>query len=153
MVSSDQKSTGSTEGHALAKTSPLQIARVDDSLRRLDICRHAILERDFLTLAEIIEADSNLMHAVMMTSRPPLFYWLPATLVVMQSVREARAKGLPVGYTIDAGPNVHIICSGPTVEETAKMVENIPGVQEVRLAKVGGPAKLVENPFTQSDEI
>jgi diphosphomevalonate decarboxylase len=153
VISSDQKPTGSTEGHALAGTSPLQIARVDDSPRRLDICRHAIMERDFLTLIEIIEADSNLMHAVMMTSHPPLFYWQPATLVVMQAVRTARAKGLPVGYTVDAGPNVHVICSRSAAEETAKMVESIPGVQGVRLAKVGGSARLVEIPFTQSGEI
>jgi len=150
VISSEQKSTGSTEGHALAGTSPLQSARVEDAPRRLDICRHAILNRDFAALAEIVEADSNLMHAVMMTSRPPLFYWQPATLAVMRSVLAARAKGLPVCYTIDAGSNVHVICIGASTEKTAQLVGSIPGVREVRLAKVGGPARLVENPSTKS---
>jgi diphosphomevalonate decarboxylase len=153
VVSTDHKQTGSTEGHALAGTSPLQSARVDDTPRRLDICRRAILNRDFAALAEIVEADSNLMHAVMMTSCPPLFYWLPATLVVMQVVRAARANGLPACYTIDAGPNVHVICTGPAKEETAKLVESIHGIREVRLVKVGGPARLVDNPSTNSLEI
>ena len=153
LISTDHKSTGSTEGHTLAGTSPLQSARVDDAQRRLDICRHAILIRDFTAFAEIVEADSNLMHAVMMTSRPPLFYWQPATLAVMQAVRTAHAKGLPVCYTIDAGPNVHVICTGAAAEETTKLVRSIPGVREVRLAKVGGPARLVENPSTTPDEI
>ncbi len=153
VISTEHKPTGSTEGHALAGTSPLQSARVDDAPRRLDICRHAILNRDFPAFVEIVEADSNLMHAVMMTSRPPLFYWQPATLVVMQAVRSARAKGLPVGYTIDAGPNVHVICTGSAAEETVQLVGSIPGVREVRLAKVGGPARLVENPSAHAHEI
>ena len=153
VISSEHKSTGSTEGHALAGTSLLQSARVDDAPRRLDTCRHAILNRDFGAFVEIIEADSNLMHAVMMTSRPPLFYWQPTTLVVMQAVRSAREKGLPVCYTIDAGPNVHVICTGSAAEETAQLVGSIPGVREVRLAKVGGPARLVENPSTHAHEI
>jgi diphosphomevalonate decarboxylase len=150
VISSEHKSTGSTEGHALAWTSPLQSARVEDAPRRLDICRHAILNRDFAALAEITEVDSNLMHAVMMTSVPPLFYWQPATLAVMQAVRAARAKGLSVCYTIDAGSNVHVICIGASTEKTVRLVGSIPGVREVRLAKVGGPARLVENPSTKS---
>jgi diphosphomevalonate decarboxylase len=153
MISAEHKSVGSTEGHSLAGTSPLQSARVNDAPRRLDICRQAILKRDFAAFAEIVEADSNLMHAVMMTSCPPLFYWQPATLAVMRSIVIARAKGLPVCYTIDAGPNVHVICTGTSAEETAQLVGNIPGVREVRLAKVGGPARLVGNPSTNPHEI
>jgi len=59
--------TGSTEGHAIAGTSPLQNARVADAPRRLEICRNAILNRDFEAFANIIEHDSDMMHSVMMT--------------------------------------------------------------------------------------
>jgi diphosphomevalonate decarboxylase len=151
VISTEYTTTGSTEGHALAGTSPLQTARVEDTPHRLVICRQAILNRDFTALAEIVEADSNLMHAVMMTSRPPLFYWQPASLVVMQTIRTARARGLPACYTIDAGPNVHVICTKAAAEETSRLVGGIPGVREVRLAKVGGPARLVENPPVHPD--
>jgi diphosphomevalonate decarboxylase len=151
IISDEQKTTGSTEGHSLANTSPLQAARVLDAPRRLQICRDAILTRDFAALADIVEADSNLMHAIMMTSRPVLFYWLPATLVVMQVVREARSKGMPVCYSIDAGPNVHVLCSETKSEEAAKLLKSIPGVQEVRVARVGGPARVVENPHPKND--
>ncbi len=153
VISSEHKPTGSTEGHALAGTSPLQSARVNDAPRRLELCRHAILRRDFATFTEIVEEDSNLMHAVMMTSHPPLFYWQPATLTVMQAVRAARSNGLQVCCTIDAGPNVHVICTAAVADETARLMENIPGVREVLLAKVGGPARLIENPPTNLDEI
>jgi diphosphomevalonate decarboxylase len=146
VISTEHKPTGSTEGHALAGTSPLQSARVADTPRRLDICREAILNRDFAAFAEIVEEDSSLMHAVMMTSHPPIFYWQPTTLAVMKAVRAARAKGMQVCYTIDAGPNVHVICSRTSAEDTAKLLGSIAGVREVRLANVGGPARLVENP-------
>ena len=143
VVSSGHKPVGSTEGHALAPTSPLQAARVADAPRRLELCRQAILTRDFDALAAVIEADSNLMHAVMMTSNPTLFYWQPATLTVMRTVREWRAAGLPVAYTIDAGPNVHVICPQTQADLAARKLKELPGVIEALTAKVGGPAKLV----------
>jgi diphosphomevalonate decarboxylase len=142
VLSSEQKHTGSTEGHALAGTSPLQAARVTDAPRRLEICRNAILQRDFAALAEMVELDSDMMHAVMMTSRPPLFYWRATTLTVMQSVREARGKGLPVCYTIDAGPNVHVITEAAKAEQVSSLIRSIPGVREVRVAGAGASARV-----------
>jgi diphosphomevalonate decarboxylase len=141
IVSTGHKTTGSTEGHALASTSPLQTARVAGAPRRLDACRKAILERDFGSFAEIIEHDSDLMHAVMMTSRPALFYWQPATLAVMEAVRELRKSGTPAAYTIDAGPNVHVICMQENSDKIVEYLKTIPGVIDMLTAKVGGPAK------------
>ena len=143
IVSSTHKKTGSTEGHAIAGTSPLQQARVEDANRRLDICRTAILNRDFEAFADIIEHDSDMMHAVMMTSKPPLMYWQSATVEIFHLVREWRASGLPVGYTVDAGPNVHVLCLGEYKAEVEKRLREIPGVKDVLVAGVGGAAKLV----------
>ena len=145
IISSAHKPTGSTEGHAIAGTSPLQSARVDDAPRRLDICRQAILKRDFAALAEIAELDSTLMHAVMMTSTPPLFYWQPETLTVIQQVRAARAKGLAACTTVDAGPNVHIICEKAAAVDVVRLAGSIEGVREIRTAQVAGPARIVES--------
>jgi len=143
IVSSGHKSVGSTEGHALASTSPLQGARVADAPRRLEICRRAILGRDFDLLAAIIELDSNLMHGVMMTSNPALIYWQPATLSIMHAVREWRAGGLPVAYTIDAGPNVHVLCPQDHSQLVASKLRELPDVKDVLVAGVGGGARLV----------
>jgi len=142
IVSSEHKPTGSTEGHTLAPTSILQSARVADAEHRLDACRTAIRQRDFQSLADGIELDSNLMHAVMMTSSPPLFYWLETSLSVMRTVVEWRRKGLPAAYTMDAGPNIHVICEADSAAEAARLLAGIPGVREVRQAGVGGPARL-----------
>jgi diphosphomevalonate decarboxylase len=144
IVSRVHKQTGSTEGHALAGTSPLQASRVADAPRRLEACRRAILERDFDALASIVELDSNLMHAVMMTSTPSLLYWQPATLAVMRSVQEWRQSGLPVCYTIDAGPNVHVLCPASVSTQVVESLEGIPGVESVLTSRPGGPARLLD---------
>ena len=144
IVSASHKKTGSTEGHAIAGTSPLQNARVADANRRLDICRNAILKKDFEAFANIIEHDSDMMHSVMMTSNPPLMYWQSATVEIFHQVREWRASGLPVGYTVDAGPNVHVLCLGEYKAEVEKRLREIPGVSDVLVAGVGGAAKVIQ---------
>ena len=142
IVSQGHKSVGSRDGHALAETSLLQSSRVADAPRRLDICREAILERDFDALAEIAELDCNLMHAVMMTSTPRLIYWQPATLAVIQAVQEWRGEGLAVFYTIDAGPNVHVFTLQGQVQRVMEQLSQLPGVETVLIAHPGGPARL-----------
>ena len=117
ILDDSHKTTGSTEGHQLALTSPLQQARVKDCDRRLENCRDAIKRKDFDALARVIEVDSNLLHAVAMTSNPPVFYWLPETITVMQTVIGWRKAGIPVAYTIDAGPNVHVICEASSYNQ------------------------------------
>lgn len=144
IVSQEQKETGSREGHSLAETSLLQEVRVEDTSRRLDLCRQAILTRDFDAFAEIVELDSNLMHAVMLTSQPKLFYWQPATIEVMQKVVEWRRSGIPVCYTIDAGPNVHVITVGEHSTRVVASLMQIPGVGKVLVNQPGKAATLSE---------
>jgi diphosphomevalonate decarboxylase len=122
----------------------LQPSRVAGAPRRLEACRRAILERDFDAFASIVELDSNLMHAVMMTSTPSLLYWQPATLAVMRSVQEWRQSGLPVCYTIDAGPNVHVLCPASVSTQVVESLEGIPGVESVLTSRPGGPARLLD---------
>ena len=143
IVSQAHKETGSTDGHVIASTSPLQAARIADSPRRLDICRQAILDRDFSTFSEIVELDSNIMHAVIMTSTPNLIYLEPATLTVIEAVKRWRINGLEVCYTIDAGPNVHVICPQDISGEVSIRLEQTPGVIKVFATLPGGPAKLI----------
>jgi len=143
IVSQSAKPVGSTEGHRLAESSPLQPARVASAPSRLAACRQAILEQDFARLAEVVELDCHLMHAVMQTSSPPLLYWAPASLAVMQAVRAWRAAGDPVCYTLDAGPNVHCVCPASTAGAVAARLRDVAGVVEVLTASAGGPAALL----------
>lgn len=144
IVSREHKETGSSAGHSLAQSSLLQKTRVDDAQRRLDLCRSAILNRDFQAFADIVELDSNLMHAVMLTSQPQLYYWQPATLDVMESVIEWRADGVPVCFTIDAGPNVHVITTSEKSPAVMEKLTEIPGVLEVIIGQPGKEARLID---------
>jgi diphosphomevalonate decarboxylase len=143
VVSQKQKSVGSTSGHALARTSPLQAARLATVPERLDRCREALLKKDIAHLADIVEADSNLMHAVMITSTPPLLYWEPITIAIMKSVRRWRSEGLPVCFTIDAGPNVHCLCPADVAAEVHRRLHEVLDVKRVLVAGPGGPARLI----------
>jgi len=142
VVSETHKPTTSSEGHKLAATSVLQRARLADTPARLDRCRRALLERDFGCLSEVIELDCNLMHAVMMTSIPSLLYWQPVTLELIHAVRGWRESGMPVCYTIDAGPNVHVLTLAGFVDQVCQTLSQIPGVDNILIAKPGGPASL-----------
>ncbi len=144
LVSTEHKAVGSSQGHRLAESSPYQAVRVADAPRRLALCREAILQRDFEALADIVELDCHMMHAVMQTSTPALLYWEPATVRVMQAVRRWRTReGLPVAYTIDAGPNVHVLCPRAVSEEVQRRLQALPGVQRVLASGPGGAARLL----------
>lgn len=137
VLSEGEKKVGSAEGHGLADTSPLQpgrIARVPGLLREV---REGIVARDIDKLGAAAEEDAILMHAVMMTSRPSLLYWSEATMRGLHAVREWRASGLKVYATIDAGPNLHLLCMGKDAREVEKrareelspasVIDNAPG--------------------------
>ena len=143
VISREHKKTGSTAGHRSAETSDLQSARIAGASGRLDTCIDAISARDFATFAEVVERDSNLMHAVMMTSVPPLFYWQPASLSIMEKVRELRAEGLRVCYTLDAGPNVHCICVRDDMDAVRSALAQMSDVSDVITATVGGAAQVI----------
>lgn len=144
LVSGQHKAVGSTQGHQLAGTSPLQAARVADADRRLELCRKALLERDFPVFAEVVEQDSNLMHSVMMTSKPPLYYWEPGTLDIINAVREWREDGLQVCFTIDAGPNVHVLCPGSDAEAVERRLTSLVNIKSILKCTPGGPAWLLQ---------
>ena len=85
-----------------------------------------------------------MMHAVMMTSEPRLIYWQDVTLTIMREVVEWRASGTPVCYTIDAGPNVHVITLENHAEQIISALIKIPGVLDVIEAPSGGGARLID---------
>lgn len=145
ILSEGEKKVGSAEGHGLADTSPLhagRIARVPHLLRE---AREGIRARDVDRLGAAAEEDALLMHAVMMTSRPSLLYWTEGTLAGLHAVRAWREDGLKVYATIDAGPNLHLLCMGADAPEVAKrardelrpaaIMDNAPGEGATLIAR------------------
>ncbi len=132
VVSSAEKRVSSEGGHRIASTSPLCLARAQNAERIRDDVVNAIARRDLPQLGVLIEEDAVAMHSVMMTGNPQLFYWLPGTLEVMLSVREWREReGLMSYFTIDAGPNVHVICEQKDVQEIGARLSRLESVQRL----------------------
>jgi diphosphomevalonate decarboxylase len=145
IVSREEKLTSSSVGHILATSSILQPVRVADAPRRLNECRQAIQQRSFSKLSEIVGLDCNLMHSVMITSSPPLLYWQAGTIEIIHAVQAWREAGIPVCYTIDAGPNVHVLCPRNWEEKIVERLHELACVIEVLPSHPGGPAKIIDD--------
>ncbi len=144
IVSRKHKRTGSSAGHQTADSSVLQPARVSAASERFPALKSAILRRDFARFAEVVEEDSNLMHSVMMTSKPPLFYWEPLSLAIMKAVRRWRRRdNLRVCYTLDAGPNVHCICAADDADAVAGRLRELSGELDIMRSAAGGGALIL----------
>ena len=144
VVSQEHRPIGSTSGHKLAHTSPLNAQRVLDAPERLKECRDALLDRDFARFADVVELDSNYMHAVMRTSSPPLVYWEPATEVLLWQVWRWRKQGHAICATVDAGPNVHVLALKSELEWLQKALMALPGVKNVLVGESADGARLVD---------
>ncbi len=66
----------------------------------------ALRDKDFERLGRAAEANALSMHATMLGAWPPVCYWQPETLAILRAIWTARADGLPLYATMDAGPNV-----------------------------------------------
>lgn len=111
VVNSGEKAVSSRKGmKRTVATSPFYRAWVESAAEDLEMIKIAIKNRDFEQMGEIAESNGLKMHATMLGANPPLSYWEPDSVVVMQMVRELRREGIPCYFTMDAGPNVKIIC-------------------------------------------
>jgi len=131
IVARHMKEVPSTEGMRKAGSSPLLPGRIRGVTQKIGLLKRALEKRDFPTLGRIIEEDSVSMHAVMVTQDPPVFYWNDATITVIRAVSAWRDNGLPVYATLDAGPNVHVMCEGKDEEKVTQKITDILGVQQI----------------------
>lgn len=141
LVDPGEKAVSSREGHRRAGSSPHYRRRLELVPDRLSEVRSALRRRDLAALGPVLERDAVELHLVAMSSRPPVFYWAPGTLRVMEAVRGLRAReGVAAYYTVDAGPNVHVVCSADDEERVASRLRELAPVQEVLRDSVGpGP--------------
>lgn len=144
VVSGAAKSVSSEAGHSIAATSPLNRGRIEGLPQALEEVRIAIQSRDIQRLGVVIEQDALAMHSVMMTGKPSLLYWQPGTLEILHAVRHWREQDrIPVYFTIDAGPNVHLICEKQSVAEVEGRLQNLTHVKQIITSAPGsGPQVL-----------
>jgi diphosphomevalonate decarboxylase len=93
------------------------------------------LARDFAALGAAAERDALSLHAVAMTSQTAalpaangILYFTPETVRLLQAVPRWRGEGLPVAFTLDAGPAVHLLCEGAALDSVLDaLAEVLPG--------------------------
>jgi diphosphomevalonate decarboxylase len=146
VVDAGAKKIGSAENHRLVTTSAYFPARLAEIPARLAAVRDAIARRDLTQLGEAMEADAVSMHVVCMTSQPASFYWNGGTMNVIQAVRAWRDEGLESYFTIDAGPNVHVICAAADRAAVEQRLQDVPGVQFTIANEAGAGARIIPAP-------
>ncbi len=145
IVSTEEKKVGSTDGHAAAASSHFLAERLNALPARLARVRRALFAHDLAALGPAIEEDAVELHFIAMTSTPPIYYWSPGMVRVIEAARRWRADGLAVYFTLDAGPNVHLICEAKDADQVAARAREISDVQQVIINAPGGAARLVDH--------
>ncbi|WP_199182497.1 diphosphomevalonate decarboxylase [Cryobacterium sp. Y11] len=135
------KSINSTVGMgSSAASSPFYPAWLATAPGDLTDLAAAIAARDFERLGELAEYNCLKLHALMLTTRPALIYWNAATVATMHAVRDLRASGVPAYFTIDAGPQVKVLCLPADSAKVHAALLNVSGVLEVRHSALGPDA-------------
>ncbi|MBU1326599.1 diphosphomevalonate decarboxylase [Patescibacteria group bacterium] len=131
IIGSEPKKIPTSAGMDNVTTSPLWRVRLRALPQRILRIKEALKTKNFVLLGRIIEEDCLEMHRGMQTQDPPLFYWNDKTRKIMEAVYNWRKDGLAVYFTIDAGPNVHIICEGKDEQRVTGLAKTIKGVEAV----------------------
>ncbi len=144
IVQKEEKKVSSRAGMAqTVETCPFFMKRVEEVGKYLPKLIKAILDKDFKTLGEITEFDCLSMHATMLTTKPMLLYWSPETVRIIKEVVSWREEGIEAYFTVDAGPNVHVITLPEYVKEVEKRLSEIQGVKEVISCGIGDDTKVI----------
>ena len=109
-VSVKAKRVSSREGmERTVATSPLYKQWPQQVKEDMEKMLNAIKEKDFELLGSTAESNALAMHACIQASVPPINYFEPETVAIINKVQELRKNGLPLYLTIDAGPNVKLL--------------------------------------------
>ncbi len=125
LISRAEKSVSSRAGHSLMEQNPYAPARYAQANRRteemLGVLRNGKVER----FGELIESEALTLHALMMSSHPYYTLIEPNTLQVIDALRQYREEsGHPIYFTLDAGPNVHLLYPDSIAAEAKSFIRS-----------------------------
>lgn len=90
-------------------TSPLYRQWPEKVNGDLAILKRAIRDQEFALFGQTAESNALTMHATMIAAWPSICYWLPETVREMHRIWNLRRDGVPVYFTMDAGPNIKLL--------------------------------------------
>jgi diphosphomevalonate decarboxylase len=138
LVTDTPKTISSREGmKRTVETSPFYSGWLDSVEADFLHAKEALIHHDFELLGSIIESNALKMHATTLGANPPFMYWNRATLDVIKEVQSLRSGGIQAYFTIDAGPNVKVLCQPKDEQAVRESLEKLPNVQNTYLCHPG----------------
>lgn len=143
IVDRNMKKISTSDGMESVQTSPKLASRLKQVPRRIDAMKTAFSSKNFAQFGTILEEECLDMHSVMQSQTPQLQYWNDTTRGLMREIPLWRNEGIPVYFTIDAGPNVHLICEGRHEETVRERLRTVSGILEVISNKPASGTKCI----------
>lgn len=109
IVDSGKKAVSSSLGHELMNKHPYKDQRFFMANKRVHHLIELLCQDDFEQFSSLVEIEALELHSMMMTSNPSFILMKPKTLEIIDRVRQARSKGHEICFTLDAGPNIHLL--------------------------------------------
>ncbi|WP_436862484.1 diphosphomevalonate decarboxylase [Staphylococcus caeli] len=110
VINNKSKKVSSRAGMSLTRdTSRFYQYWLDHVDEDITAVKHAIKQKDFKKMGEVIEANGLRMHATNLGAQPPFTYMVDDSYLAMNVVHQCREAGYPCYFTMDAGPNVKIL--------------------------------------------
>lgn len=145
ILDDQQKEISSSEGmRRVVKSSPYYDGWLKSTKEDLTESKEAIAREDFDQLGEIAESSALKMHALNLSARPPFNYWLPESIQAMRKVEELRDLGYSVYFTMDAGPNVKLICKRSEIDELYKLLSKDYSTEQLVKAYPGPGIQIID---------
>lgn len=124
IVDDSTKSVSSTMGHSLMNNHVFSKIRFEEGLKNTKTMLNILQNGDLSSFIDIVEREALQLHAMMMTSSPSYILIKPNTLAIIEKIRQYRQDSqTPLCFTLDAGPNVHILYPKAYQEEVKKFIE------------------------------
>lgn len=125
IISSVEKSVSSSAGHALMDGNVYADARYRQAGDRLTALRDILMAGDVDAFGKIAEDEALTLHALMMCSDPSYILMEEGTLTAIRAIRAFRRDtSIPVYFSLDAGPNIHLLYPGFAKETLTGFIDN-----------------------------
>jgi diphosphomevalonate decarboxylase len=131
VVNTDEKKVSSTMGHMCVFTSSFFNTRLQLIDKKLQNLKKYIEAKDFMAFGELCETEALELQAITLTSNPPIIYFAPETVALIHIIHNLRKEGLPVYFTLDAGPNVHILAEKKNKHEVLQQLEKVSFIKQI----------------------
>lgn len=110
VVNAGRKNTSSSSGHRLMETHPYASRRYELAQRNIELMLNALKTGNTSEFVRITENEALGLHGLMMTSDPGFILLEAGTIEIIKKIRSYREiNGEFICFTLDAGPNVHIL--------------------------------------------